>query len=495
MLKRLTFALMVLCCTRVVSQNAFSIIKTLPTGADVLDDEKNKLGETPFDLGKLKKGIHKIQISKEGYEKVAITFPEKEKNGYSFPSSVETCSSCVMDFETTDVKNQYNGTLRLRKKFKEYDKIIMVAIDTPKIDIDDKMELGRVNGSKKELKDKDIHMLLGYPENMELQLINSFKDSYLDASFLSSKGKDKATLYKPKIILTPVVKKINFTLKGKLLRDYTGPCTMECTWKISDLSDTKKVWAQLPVKTSIYRSGDNYELVLHQLLAESERDLLENDTLFDFLSGIEKKYLAKSKGDVFKLKLPKHVSYSGTREMLKDITSSVVTVQTDDGFGSGVIITSDGYIITNYHVIEGEKSVLVKLGKEQKIKAEIIKVNKDYDLAMIKINQAGLKALSIANSDSTGTGDEIFAAGTPLDKSLGQTVTRGIISGYREWNGVNFIQTDVSINAGNSGGPLLNQKGEIIGITTMKAFGRGIEGIGFGIPSNVVLEMMNIKFD
>ena len=106
-----------------------------------------------------------------------------------------------------------------------------------------------------------------------------------------------------------------------------------------------------------------------------------------------------------------------------------------------------------------------------------------------------MKALSFGNSDSTGTGDEIFAAGTPLDKSLGQTVTRGIISGYREWNGVNFIQTDVSINAGNSGGPLLNQKGEIIGITTMKAFGKGIEGIGFGIPSNVVIDMMNIKFE
>jgi serine protease Do len=495
MLKGLVFLFMMLVCARALPQDNFHVIKTSPPGADVSDDKKNKLGETPFDLTKLKKGINKIQISKEGYETVMISFPEKEKDGYSFPSSVETCEPCVMDFENTTVKNQYSGTLRLRKKFGDYDKVIMVAIDTPKIDIDNKVVLGKLNGSSKELKDKDIHMLLGYPENMELQLINSIKDSYLDPYFLSSKDKEKTTLYRAKIILKPIVKQMSFTLKGKLLRDYTGPCQMECLWKISDVSDPKKVWAQLPVKTSIYRGGENYELILHQLLAESERDLLENDTLFNFLSGLEKNYLAKTKGDAIKIKMPKHVTYPGTREMLKDITSSVVTVLNEEGFGSGVIISPDGYIVTNHHVVEEEKTVNVKLGKEQKVKAEIIKVNKDYDLALLKIKQEGLKALSFANSDSTGTGDEIFAAGTPLDKSLGQTVTRGIISGYREWNGVNFIQTDVSINAGNSGGPMLNQKGEIIGITTMKAFGKGIEGIGFGIPSNVVLEMINIKFE
>ncbi|MFI5219654.1 MAG: S1C family serine protease, partial [Bacteroidia bacterium] len=337
--------------------------------------------------------------------------------------------------------------------------------------------------------------LLGYPGNMEIKLMNSFRDSYLDARFLSAKDNSEASLYKPKIIFKPVVKRLNFTLKGKLMRDYSGPCTMECVWKISDISDSKKVFAQIPVKTSIYRSGDNYDLILHQMIAESERDLLENDTLFVYLSKIEKAYLAKSKGEVFKLKTPKRTVYPGTKEMLKDIISAVVTVENEDGFGSGAIISADGYIITNYHVIEGEKTVNVKLGKEKKMKAEIIKVNKDYDLALIKITQPGLKALSFANSDSTGTGDEVFAAGTPLEKSLGQTVTRGIISGYREWNGVNFIQTDVSINAGSSGGPMLNSKGEIIGITTMKAFGKGIEGIGFGIPSNVVTEMMNIKFE
>ena len=268
---------------------------------------------------------------------------------------------------------------------------------------------------------------------------------------------------------------------------------MECTWKISTVNDPKKVIAELPLKTSIYRTGDNYELILHEMLQASEYQLLLNDTLYNFLLKTEKEYLAKSKGDVIEIKVLPPVTYASTKEMLKKVATSVVTIDNKEGFGSGFIISSDGYIVTNNHVANDVKNITVKLGDDKKYKAEIIKTNKDYDLALLKITADNLRPLTIGNSVNCEPGDEVFAIGTPLEKSLSQTVTKGIISGYREYNGVNFLQTDVSINPGNSGGPLLNDKGEIVGIATMKYSGKGIEGIGFCIPSAVMLEMLNIK--
>jgi serine protease Do len=449
---------------------------------------------TPFDLNTLSADVHKINIKKEGYEPAEIALGEKKKKGYSFPADMASCSACPFIFENTSEKDEHRGTLRLRKKMEDHERYVMVAIDTPYINMPPDKELGKTNSSTHKLKDKDIHMLIGYPQNISIQLLNAFENSYLDAYCISSKENEKTNLYKAKIVFKPLINDLSFTLKGHLLRDYAGPCSIKCTWLISDISDTTKVLAKIPVTTTIYRAGDNYELLLHQMISESERDLLESDTLFNFLTGIEKTYLAKSKGNSVKLAKSKAVTYKTTQEMLKGIKSSVVTVENSKGFGSGLIITADGYILTNYHVVENEKNISVKMGSDSKVKAEIVKTNTDYDLALLKISQSNLKPLTFSAGEAE-VGDEVYAAGTPLDKSLGQTITKGIISGYREWNGVSFVQTDVSINSGNSGGPLLNSKGEVVGIATMKASGKGIEGIGFGIPAKEALEMLNIKFE
>lgn len=472
-----------------LSQN--QIINTTPPGADVFDDKGNKLGETPFNISNIKQVGTKIIIKKEHYDQVEISFTKKNKNIFSFPNSVNECLGCVFNI---DSNSGLTNDIKLFKNFKDYNKIIMIGIDIPEIDIPFTEEIGVINNSKKKLKDKDIYRLLGYPENMEIKLLNSFKDSYINAYYYSKKSVDNnvSTLTSPKVIIKPVVKKMNFNLNGQLLRDYTGLCSVDCEWQISDISNVDKIIRTISTKTVFYRSGNNYELILHDMLSIAERDLLESEDLFEILELIEVDYLNRSKGDVYPVEFSNKTTYNNTTEMLKNVVNSVVTVETDDKFGSGVIISNEGHIITNYHVIEGKSEILVKIGKEKKIKVELIKSNKDYDLALLKINNYETKGLTFSNSDSTSVGDEVFAAGTPIDKTLGQTITKGIISGYREYNGVNFIQTDVSINSGNSGGPLLNSQGEIIGINTLKATGVGISGVGFSISSNTVLEMLNI---
>ncbi|GAA4760753.1 hypothetical protein GCM10023230_07120 [Flavobacterium hankyongi] len=474
----------------IYSQNSGSNFISTNPNAEIFDDNNQKIGNTPFDLKKLNKNIVKINIVKENFDTIKITLKEKRKDNMAFFNAIEECSSCLLD----KGKNTEDLVLKMTKTFKETENTILVGIEVPIIKIDENQVLGELNGNKKKLKDKDIYRLLGYPENMEMRILNAFQNSYVNATFFSKKDskKDVSNLQNPKIIFKPIVKNLNFKLSGKLHRDFSGPCFLECEWQVFDLSDLENPIKTFEIKTNYFRSGNNYELLLHDMIALSERELLEEESLHNLISTSQQKYLEKSKGSVIEIPLIQNRSYTNTSEMLKESVNSIVTVETEGKFGSGVFVTDNGYLITNYHVIEGQKPIFIKIDKDRKVKAELVKANKDFDLAILKVN-ANIKGLSFYDSDKTNLGEEVYAIGTPLDKKLIQTITKGIISGYREFNGVNFIQSDVSINSGNSGGPMLNNRGEIIGINTLKASGKNISGIGFSIPSNIVLKMLNIK--
>ncbi|SPJ15276.1 putative periplasmic serine endoprotease DegP-like [Syntrophobacter sp. SbD2] len=159
--------------------------------------------------------------------------------------------------------------------------------------------------------------------------------------------------------------------------------------------------------------------------------------------------------------------------------------RTVQGAGSGVIISKDGYILTNNHVVEGAKELTVTLADKGEFKAQIVGEDPKTDLAIVKIDAGeNLPAANIGDSDQIKVGDWVLAIGNPF--GLGDTVTSGIVSGKGRVIGAgpydDFIQTDASINPGNSGGPLFNMKGEVIGINT--AIISGGQGIGFAIPVN-----------
>lgn len=193
-------------------------------------------------------------------------------------------------------------------------------------------------------------------------------------------------------------------------------------------------------------------------------------------------------------------------EIYKKVAPAVVMVSTktiqtvngwfqqeSEGMGSGFIINTDGYILTNYHVIEGATEVTVTLSDGQEVTASVVNYDSDQDVAMIKINEdvevPGV--VELGDSDALQPGEEVLAIGNPLSKELSSTLTKGIVSALNRsietQTGVstNLIQTDTAINSGNSGGPLINTKGEVIGINTLKA-SDGAEGIGFAIPINDV---------
>ena len=166
-----------------------------------------------------------------------------------------------------------------------------------------------------------------------------------------------------------------------------------------------------------------------------------------------------------------------------------------EGAGSGVIIKDNGYIVTNYHVIEGATKVQVTLHNGDTYNAKIVGGDNDNDIAVIKIDAKNLKVAEIGDSSKVQVGDTAVAIGNPLGQ-LGGTATRGIISALDrrltiDGRTMNLLQTDAAINPGNSGGGLFDSTGELIGIVDAKSSGSGVEGLAFAIPINSVSEIIN----
>lgn len=201
------------------------------------------------------------------------------------------------------------------------------------------------------------------------------------------------------------------------------------------------------------------------------------------------------------------VSYTATTNSMFGF--GMPTTSEATATGSGIIISDDGYIVTNNHVIDTSSSnssysyydisdatsVKVKLyGSDELYDAEIVGKDSQTDLAVLKIDKTGLTAAEFANSDEATVGEFAMAVGSPL--GLDTTVTTGIISAVNrevESDGTTYvcIQTDAAINSGNSGGALVNGDGQVIGINTLKLSGSGVEGIGFAIPINSTLDVID----
>jgi serine protease Do len=169
---------------------------------------------------------------------------------------------------------------------------------------------------------------------------------------------------------------------------------------------------------------------------------------------------------------------------------------TERGLGSGVIVSADGTILTNNHVVEGADKITVQMNDNKTYEAKLVGADKPSDLAVIKIEGQNLPFLNLGNSDTVRIGDIVLAIGNPL--GIGQTVTQGIISAKGRRTGLSdgsfedFLQTDAPINRGNSGGALVNLTGELIGINSqiLSTTGGSI-GIGFSIPSNMAKSVMD----
>lgn len=176
-----------------------------------------------------------------------------------------------------------------------------------------------------------------------------------------------------------------------------------------------------------------------------------------------------------------------------------VIVKTNKGHGSGFAISNNGYIITNYHVIAGKfdrqteiPTIILSDGSE--VKAEVIRVNKFKDLALLKINKDLAKAFKISSNRSFSSLQDVYTIGAPKSVELGQSVSTGIISNERKARNFTYLQLNMSVNSGNSGGPLFDANGNLHGVIVSKLVGNNTEGVSFAIPGYLLEKYLNISY-
>lgn len=272
--------------------------------------------------------------------------------------------------------------------------------------------------------------------------------------------------------------KVNWQLYSRLDRKVVFETTTEGSSKVDDSSTTGP--------TDVFLNA----------FATATKNLLADRGFYELLTQKEeiKSYSTTVQNSFKLITIPSKSLYiNPLQSHINDVRSGVVTIFAGDGHGSGFYISSNGYILTNEHVVRAAKKVKIKLATGREILGEVLRTDSRRDVALIKAEEPALSYLPI-NKNASTIGEDVIAVGTPIDEKFSTTLSKGIVSGYRMENGIRFIQSDVNVLPGNSGGPLLDNNGNVIGVSVSALFFQNSPaGINFFIPIHEALNSMNIR--
>ncbi len=302
-------------------------------------------------------------------------------------------------------------------------------------------------------------------------------------------GEDNST--KARFQLGGTIKDIKYNSYAPLAGNFSeARITVE--WQLMDALNQKIIF-----KSSSSGYGKQKGITIGIIITSFRnalRQLLANESFIDIVTSkpenldnnlFDESLTIKTHSKDDSVELPKDI---------EKIMEGVVLIKVGVTHASGFIISEDGYILTAAHVVSGVNNVSVILKSGLELTANVIRIDKQQDIALIKIEGKGHKELNIETNKLPPIGSEIFAIGSPVSENLSFTVTKGIVSGYREINNRRYIQTDASLNPGNSGGPLFNNNGQVIGIVSWKISAKGFEGLSFGVPLDIIAYRLNIKW-
>ena len=256
-----------------------------------------------------------------------------------------------------------------------------------------------------------------------------------------------------------------------------GRMEFEFSWDVYSVKEGRSVGQVLT--SGAYEQGDTTEKVLFRgALSVNVRKLLASS---EFRSVLMWKPTASASLENVAPTAPISLANRGDGPAsISDAVGDVVVIFTGEGMGSGFLVDESGLLITNRHVVGTSKFVKVRWSDGIETLGEVQRSDAKRDVALVKTDARGRKPLRVS-MDTLSPGDEVYAIGTPLDEHLSNTVTRGVVSAYRVFNGLRYIQSDVVVNHGNSGGPLLDRSGRVIGLTVS-----GVEVVE-GVPSGINL--------
>jgi hypothetical protein len=337
----------------------------------------------------------------------------------------------------------------------------------------------------------------GYIQSDTIELDEAFRDE-LEAANYEVVGNPDAIFVNPgdwkaDYMVAALVKDIKMNLYYPLIGwgdtiTSRGDCYVDVEWQIYSRL-TREVVLTLrsegsykQAKATKYGADD----VFTDAFAHAVRNLLAQKAFYNLVAV---KPINKMEGYV----APIQVNSSNSGELdLVESSSSVVTIFAGTGSGSGFVLSDDGYILTNQHVVGDSENVRVKFPSGLEFNADVISKNRLLDVAIVKCPKSVFKSLNV-NLKLPPLGANLYAMGSPLGEEYEQTISKGIVSGFRKTDGVNYIQSDVAINPGNSGGPIIDENGNVIGLAVAKVM--GAEGISFIIPIKDALKGLEINVD
>ncbi|MDB5763694.1 MAG: hypothetical protein JWQ21_2689 [Herminiimonas sp.] len=313
-----------------------------------------------------------------------------------------------------------------------------------------------------------------------------------DTIFDEPKDKDK-TKTNTELHVGMLIKDIAANLCAKT-EGALGGVYMKVFWQIYS-PDAQKVVFETTTEGSFQSETPDKALdsLFIKAYAMAVKNLLAEQGFYDAVTNMSTVPARASSTETLKLKGAK-----GSNEPLsKNITtlrSAVVTVIGDTGTGSGFFISHDGYLLTNRHVVGNAKFVKIKLPTGRELVGEVMRSDKARDVALVKTEPILVQPIGLRSSEPN-IGEEVYALGSPLGDKFNSTLTRGILSGYRTFEDNRYIQSDVAILPGNSGGPLMDAKGSVVGITVAGLGARGIAGMNFFIPIGDALAKLSVELN
>lgn len=453
-------------------------------------------GTTPFTYNYVAADGEEVvfELRRPGYKAASVSVRPKRNNGILFADAMLLHIPYIVDKNNPKLYAMPTSEITMQL-YKEYNEVPMrqaLPISAVSSRILTNANLGKMQGKVIKLDKLSPFRDLLQPETLSGAITGGLRHTWLDcrpARIGTSKGDE--IVQRAKMHMQTSIRSVQADLRGERTSSY-GPVVLEMDWKIMSALAKDSVLLTIPQKTTYYANGDRVGDVISAAVTHAALLFAEHEGLQEQLSEFYGSGMALSKGSAVQINAPTPIVFNTRRDMIPALVKAVVTIQTDKGHGSGFLISNDGFLITNEHVVGSSTNVKVKFEQGFTLDAQVLKVNKDFDLALLKVQATDLPALTIGDDGLLMLGEEIFAIGTPLDATLGQSVSRGVLSGRRELEGRNYLQADVSINPGNSGGPFIDEDGKVVGVATMKITGKGFEGLGFGVPITVALQELNI---
>ena len=474
------------------------LVESSPANATVYLNG-NEQGTTPYNYTYDREHGKRfdLELRKSGYSSTTYSVRTKQNNLLLFVDAMLFHIPYIVDHKSTALYSLPTASINVRL-FKEVpDDVEKRSVPVGNVDVSmaEGASVGTLNKSRitRSTDRERIYDDLKYGEQLSNYVVEGLRGSFMDArSVRMGTTRGDEAIRSAKIILRPKIT----NAEGNLIKRHgtvEGTLQLAVDWNFYNSLNKDSIVISRSTNVTYHAASVRPRDLLSEALANSARVMTEDSTLANELAAHYGTSIIATKGEAMILKAPDPIAFEGRRDMLAALVKAVVTIKTEDGHGSGFLITNDGYLLTNQHVVGDKSKVQVKFEQGFTLEGDVVKVNKDFDLALVRVTASDLPALTLGSDSTLMLGEEIFAIGTPMDTKLGQSVSRGVLSGMREIERRKYLQTDVSINPGNSGGPFLDENGHVVGIATLKISGKGLEGLGFGVPISEVLEMLNLN--